>query len=92
MVGKDRDRVRSSLQVLLPFYKGEDDGEELSVIYVVVAFRRGEGLGKVSAGVEVSCFIRLHQDSTSGEEGGVGHKGEGASDIGDTEHRGGGED
>ena len=82
MVGEDGDGVRSSLQVLFPFHKSEDDGEELSIIDVVVAFRRGEGFREISAGVKVSCFIRLHQDSTSGEEGGVGYEGEGASDIG----------
>ena len=57
MVGEDRDGVRSSLQVLLPFHKGEDDGEKLSIIYVIVAFRCGEGLGKISAGVKVPCFV-----------------------------------
>ena len=57
MVGEDRDGVRSSLQVLLPFYESEDDGEKLSIIYVIVAFRCGEGLGKVSTGVKVPCFV-----------------------------------
>ena len=84
MVGEDGDGVRGSLQVLLPFYKSEDDGEELSIIYVVVALGRGEGLGEVCAGVKVPCFIRLHQDGTSSEEGSVGHEGEGTSDVGDT--------
>ena len=37
MVSEDRDGVGSSLQVLLPFYKSEDNGEELSIIYVIVA-------------------------------------------------------
>ena len=50
VVGEDRDGVRSSLQVLLPFDESEDDGEELSIIYVVVAFCRGEGLGKEAQG------------------------------------------
>ena len=44
VVGEDGDRVRSSLQVLLPFHKSEDNGEELTIIYVVVALGRGEGL------------------------------------------------
>ena len=83
MVGEDRDGVRSSLQVLLPFHKSEDDSEELSIIYIVVTFCRGEGLGKVSAGVKVPCFVRLHQDGTRSKKGGIGHEGEGASDIGD---------
>ena len=57
MVSEDRDGVRSSLQVLLPFDESEDDGEELSIIYVVVAFCGGEGLGEVSTGVKVLCLI-----------------------------------
>ena len=36
VVGEDRDGVRRSLQVLLPFYKSEDNGEELPIVYVVV--------------------------------------------------------
>ena len=84
MVGENGDGVRGSLQVLLPFDEGKDDGEELSIIYVVITFCRGEGFGEVSAGVKVTCVIRLHQDYTSGEEGGIGHEGEGASDVWDT--------
>ena len=83
MIGKDRDGVGSTLQVLFPFNESEDDGEELSIIYVIVAFRRGEGLREVGAGVKVPCVIRLHQNGSSSEEGGVGHEGEGACDIGD---------
>ena len=83
MIGEDRDGVRSSLQVLPPFYEGEDNSKELSIIYIIVAFCCGEGLGKISARVEVSCFIRLHQNGTCGEERSIGHEGEGASDIGD---------
>ena len=83
MVGEDGDGMRSSLQVLFPFDEGEDDSEELPIIYVVVSFCGGESFGEVSAGVKVSSCIRLHQDCTSCEEGGVGHEGEGASDIWD---------
>ena len=65
MIGEDRDRVRSSLQVLFPLNKGEDNSKEFAIIDVIVLFGRREGLGKVSAGVKVSCLIRLHQDGTS---------------------------
>ena len=44
MIGEDGDGMRSPLQVLFPLNKGEDNGEELSIIYVVVALGRGEGL------------------------------------------------
>ena len=60
VIGVDRDREKSSLQVLFPLINGEDNSEELLIIYVIVAFGRGEGLGEVSTGVEVSCLIRLH--------------------------------
>ena len=36
MVSEDGDGVRSALQVLLPFHQSEDDGKELSIIYVIV--------------------------------------------------------
>ena len=65
MISEDRDRVRSSLQVLFPLSKSEDNSKEFPVIDVVVALGQQEGLGKVSAGVKVSCCISLHQDSTS---------------------------
>ena len=57
MIGEDRDGVRGSLEILFPLNKGEDNGEELSIIYVIVAFGGGKGLGEVSAGVEVACLI-----------------------------------
>ena len=83
MISEDRDGVRSSLQVLFPFNKGEDNSKEFAIVDVIVSFGRREGLGKVSAGVKVSCFIRLHQDGTRSQEGGVGHESEGPGDIGD---------
>ena len=60
MIGEDRDRVRSPLQVLFPFSKSEDNSKEFLIIDVVVALGQREGLGKVSTGVKVSCHIRLH--------------------------------
>ena len=92
MIGEDRNRVRSPLQVLFPLSKSKDNSKEFPIIDVVVVLSQREGLGKVSAVVKVSCCIRLHQDSTSSQEGGVSHEGKGAGDIRDTEDRGGGED
>ena len=57
VIGEDRDGVRSSLQVLLPLDKGKDNSKEFAIIDVIVSFGRREGLGKVSAGVKVSCFV-----------------------------------
>ena len=60
MIGEDRDRVRSSLEVLFPLSKSKDNSKEFPIIDVIVALGQREGLGKVSAGVKVSCRIRLH--------------------------------
>ena len=92
MISEDRDRVRGPLQVLLPLSEGEDNSEKFPIIDVVVSLNQREGLGKISAGVKVSCCIGLHQNGSSGQEGGIGHEVNGARDIGDTEDRGGGED
>ena len=83
MIGEDRDGVRSSLQVLFPLYKGEDNGEELSIIYVVVVLGQGEGFRKIGTRVEVACFVQLHQDSAGSQKGGVSHEGEGVSNVRD---------
>ena len=64
VIGEDRDRVRSPLQVLFPLSKSEDNSKKLLIIYVIVSFGRREGLGKVSTGVKVSCLVQLHQDGT----------------------------
>ena len=57
MIGEDRDRVRSSLEVLFPLSKSKDNSKEFPIIDVVVVLGQREGLGKVSAGVKVSCCI-----------------------------------
>ena len=46
VVSEDRDRVRSSLQVLLPFHKSEDDSKKFAVVDVVVALSQREGFRK----------------------------------------------
>ena len=38
VIGEDGDGVRSPLQVLFPFHKSKDNGEEFSIVNVVVAF------------------------------------------------------
>ena len=84
MIGEDRDGVRSPLQVLLPLSKSKDNSKEFPIIDVVVFLSQREGFGKISTGVKVSCRIGLHQNGTSGQEGGVGHEGKGARDVRDT--------
>ena len=84
MVSENRDRMRSSLQVLFLFHKGKNDSQELLVIDVIVLFYSREGLGEVSAGMKVARGIRLHQDCTSCKEGGICHERKGARDVQDT--------
>ena len=92
MISEDRDRVRSPLQILFPLSKSEDNSKEFLIIDVVVTLSQGEGFGKISARVKVPCCVRLHQDGTSSQEGGISHEGKGARDIRNAEDRGRGED
>ena len=51
MVGEDLDREGGSVEVVVPRFQGADDGEEPSVIDVVVLFCWGERLGEVGTGM-----------------------------------------
>ena len=42
MVSEDLYRERGSMEVVLPGFQGMDDGEEFSVIDVIVSFCQGE--------------------------------------------------
>ena len=57
MIGEDRDRVRSPVQVLFPLSKSKDNSKEFPIIDVVVMLGQGEGLGKISARVKVPCCV-----------------------------------
>ena len=57
MVSENGDGVRSSMEILFPFCKSEDDSKEFLITDVIVAFGHGEGLGKVGTGVKVSHLI-----------------------------------
>ena len=43
MIHDNGDGVQSSLKVMFPFRKGEDDSKEFSVIDVIVPFGKREG-------------------------------------------------
>ena len=82
MVGENRDRMGGALQILFAFCQGKDDSEKFPIIDVIVALHSGEGLGEVSARVEVTRGIRLHQDYTSGKKRGVCHEQKGRETSG----------
>ena len=53
MVGKDLDWEGRTVEVVLPGFKGADDGEEFTVIDIIVSFSLRERLGEVGAGVPI---------------------------------------
>ena len=44
MICDNGDGMRGPLKVMFPFGKGKDDGEEFSVVDVIVPFGKREGL------------------------------------------------
>ena len=54
VVSKDLYGEWESMEIVLPGFQGSDDSEEFPVIDIVVLFGRGEGLGKVGAGMSIA--------------------------------------
>ena len=71
MVGEDLDKEGRSREVLSPCFKGVEDGEEFSVIDVVVTFSGGERLGEVGARVPFAIGVSLEKYGSGGELGGI---------------------
>ena len=90
MIGDDGDRMRRSLDVLFPFVQCEDDGKEFPIVDVIVPFSRNKRFREVGAGMGIAIEIILEEDSSSGEEGSVGHDGEGACNVRDAKDWSGG--
>ena len=73
MVGEKGDGMRSSLEVVAPMVKGVDNSKQLSIVNIVVAFGRGEGLGEVSARVKIPIVISLHKHPSTSKKRCVHH-------------------
>ena len=86
MVGEDLDGEGRSREVLLPCFKGVEDGEELSVIDVIVTFGRGERLGEVGAWMPFAIGVSLEKYSSGGELGGICSQGKGGVGVGKLEY------
>ena len=71
------------MEVVSPGFQGTDDGEEFSVIDVVVSFRRRERLGEIGAGMPVTVGISLEEDGSGGIFGGVSCNGERGGEVGE---------
>ena len=62
------------------------DSEEFLVIDVIISFGRGEGFREVSARVEISIGVLLHEYAAGGGKGGVGHDEEWFVVVGECEY------
>ena len=81
MIGEDSDAMWGSLKIVFPLFKGLDDGEEFSIVDVVISLGRSERFREVGAGMQVAVIIGLHEDSSRSGEGGVSHDGKGFGDV-----------
>ena len=81
MVSEKSDGVFSPLEVMSPVIKSMDDGEQLTIIDVIVPFCRGKSLRKVCARVKVAILILLHEDPSTGKEGHISHDYEGSLNV-----------
>ena len=88
MIGKKCDRVFCSLKVMLPMVESMDDSKQFMVVDVTVLFCRGKSLGKVSTRMEVTVFILLHENLTTGQERSICHDDKGAMNIRELKYQG----
>ncbi|KIJ19505.1 hypothetical protein PAXINDRAFT_69511 [Paxillus involutus ATCC 200175] len=65
--------MNSSLEIMVPHFQGVDDGEEFSIVDVVVPFGRREHFRQIDAGVKFAVDIFLHEDASSSMERGISH-------------------
>ena len=63
------------------------DGEEFSVIDVIILLGGSEGLREVCTWMEVSVRVFLHQYAAGGSERGISHDEEGLGVIGKGQNR-----
>ena len=85
MVGEKGDGMRGSLEVVAPMVKGVDNGEQLSIVNIVVAFGKGEGLGEISARVKIPIIISLHKHSSTSKKRCVRHDDKQSLGIGEVQ-------
>ena len=81
VVGEDLDWEGGSMEVVSPRFQGSDDGEEFSVVNVIVPFCWGERLGEVGTWVPFAIGVGLEKDSTRSIFRGVSGNGEGCSGV-----------
>ena len=62
VIGPDHDLVFRSQQQVPPVRKRADDRQEFSIVYIIIAFCRIQGLGVVSYCLEFTPVVLLIQD------------------------------
>ena len=87
MVSDHSYRVACSLEIVFPFSKGMDHGQEFLVKDVIVSFCSREGFGEEGIGVQVSIKVCLHKNCPSGYLQGNGHDRKGFSGVWESQDR-----
>ncbi len=86
MVREDEHRVGASYKEVSPVFESSDDGQELSVVDIVVSFGGVECLGVVPyRSFSLRSFVFLVQYCPGGERGGVNLEGELLQGVGSVE-------
>lgn len=63
VISDDSNRMRSSLNVLIPFEKGKYNSEKFWIIEVVVSLSEGKGVREISTGMKITIGIGLEENS-----------------------------
>ena len=87
MVGEDLYRKGGAMEVVAPRFQGMNDGEEFTVIDIVVTLGGGEGLREVGARVPVAVGVGLEENSTGCIFRRVSGNGERGGEIREVENR-----
>ena len=81
MVCKDLYGEWGPVEVVSPGFQGTDDGEEFSVVNVIISLRQGERLREVGTWVPFAVGVGLEKDGTGSILGGISGNGEGRSKV-----------
>ena len=66
MVHKDLDGKGGAMEIVPPGLQGADDGEEFSVVDVIIAFCWDEQLREIQAGMPIAVGVSLEEDGAGG--------------------------
>ena len=81
VVGEDLYRERGTMEGVAPGFQGANDGEEFTIINIVVPLGGGEGLRQVGTWVPVTIGVGLEEDGARRMFGGIRGDGEGSREV-----------